>query len=528
MSDSSSSKLSSEYALSFESRPLKFDRMGNFLSRYWHEVFSKNKLLGQREFYSIADKQRSQWDACINSEFIKILQDSKPAAEPVVALMRLYCMANSLSTPLTDVAEINVWRAYRMYMGEAVNSNTSTNQLEAAIAAVALTLDGKQVHLVYADNISLSLAREQFSSFFNLLNIDTGRVDADTSASGRQRQYQFKICFCLAQELVFDYLRDRLQIGTMTQGLRLQAEVLYREVPRIQGLTLCGLTVALIADMDKVLMDAARAPLEITGAIENNENEKITLARLGYPGFFRRYEQLSGYGYLSEFKSELWEIYGLVLLVMQKQTALSTNTLNNIYYYQHEEDKWAALLKKVLQYHDAGKTVYLSVEIQSTLEKIQSILKQAEISYSINRANAVEQSASSSAATAVYLQLSDNIQPIPHDGILIFVEYTRARRRTRMMSHFISSTNSTERLLFISPNDKGLSIIIAESLRLQMLVRILKTALNTDTQIGNALRHQLTSIADKVGEQMQTKIRRRLLQQEIQKGKKLSFAGRGE
>ncbi|VAX06786.1 hypothetical protein MNBD_GAMMA25-1437 [hydrothermal vent metagenome] len=524
-----SSETSSGYVVNFEPRPLKFDRIGNFLSRHWHETFLVDKQIGQREFYSMADKSHSQWDGLTNSELIKKLQNSKPTIDPVVSFMFLQYMASRLFKSDTDIVDINLWRAYQMYLGRAVNIDAPINLLESGIAAAALVLDGKQVHLVYSDKTALLIARKQLNPFFNALKIESGSVDSETLANERHRQYQYKICFCLAQELVFDYLRDRLKIGSMTQGLRLQVEVLYHETPRIQTLALGGLQFALIADMDKVLMDAARAPLEITEAIDNNEDEKITLARLSYPGFFRRYEQLSGYGYLSEFKSELWETYRLGLMARQRQAAAKMKPLKDkVYYYQHEEDKWAALIEKVQRYLADGQSVYLSVELQASVEKIQLILEQAKITFSINNADNLNQQAVSISAAQVYLQFSDNILHARHDGILIFIEYTRARRRSRMIKDFIAATSSKQALLFVSPNDKGLSNIISNSPGLQMLIRILKAGLNSNTQIGNFLLHQLISIADKVGERMQAKTRRSLLQQEIQKGKMLSFAGRGE
>jgi len=513
--------LPAEHAQQFENRPPSLDFVDAFFSRQWRRFFAGRKTAGQSAFRRELKNMQHEWKSASYRDLKTALNEIDIAERPVQLFMILRRIANECFEHTVDV---DLWRAYMMYSGHAINSYKDMG-LEFGFAAVGLALSGRPVHLVYADSESLARARKQLQAFFQALDLVTGCIDDETPQAQRRSEYQADICFCLARELVFDYLRDRLRLGDMSQPLRLQAEALYREKPRARMLALRGLHRALIADIDKLLVDAARAPLEISApGSQQEQTENRPLARLSYPGFFRRYGQLGGYGSLSGLESELWAVYRLGVVKIQEKQELSPAKQCDYRFYKNDNHKWQAILSEVQRCYAAKSPVFLSVETQTAAEQIQSVLKQAGLPCLINKQDRVSQPPEH---TAVILFQDDmTIQPAGK-GSLILAEYHSSRRSQRMWVNASGRASGLTTLAFITPNDKLLATIVAGSLRLRLIAGLLPYGPG-NSRVGNYLLCRFVSLVDKTGEHMQAKARRSLLRQEIQKGKMLSFAGRGE
>ncbi len=516
--------LPAEHAQQFENRPPSLDFIDVFFSRQWRRFFSGRKILGQGAFFRELENTCREWESASDDDLKTALNEIDIAERPVQLFMILQRIANEC---FEHMADVDVWRAYMMYAGHAINSHTAMG-LEFGLAAAGLALSGRPVHLVYADSESLAQAKKQLKPFFQALGLVAGHVDEDTPQAQRRSEYQGDICFCLARELVFDYLRDRLRLGDMNQPLRLQAEALYREKPRAQMLALRGLHVALIANIDKVLVEAARAPLEISAAGQQEQTENRTLARLSYPGFFRRYALLGGYGCLSGLESELWAIYRLGVVKKQNKQEPAAAGRCDFRFYTNDEDKWQAILSEVQRCYAEKRPVFLSVETQAAAEQIQSRLKQADLPCVINLRDRTSQQDRPSVPAPVILFQDDIDIFIPEKGSLIFAEYHSYRRRQRMGENSRIRAHAFISRAFISLDDELLVAVITNSLHLRLVAGLLRRFFSADSHPGNYLLQRLVSLVDQTGERMQAKARYSLLRQEIRKGKMLSFAGRGE
>jgi len=512
--------LPAEHAQQFENRPPSPDFVDAFFSRQWQRLFSHRKILGQSAFWEELENIRHEWETASCDDLKTALKEIDIAKQPVRLFLLLQRLANERFDHITGV---DVWRAYMIYTGHALSGHTDRGR-ELGFAAAALALSGRPVHLVFADSESLELGRKQLEAFFNALDLVTAHVDKDIPQAQRRSKYQADICFCLARELVFDYLRDRLRLGDMDQPLRLQAEALYRERPRAQRLALRGLHVALIADIDKLLVDAARAPLEISGAGEQEQTESRTLARLSYPGFFRRYGQLGGYGCLSGLESELWAVYRLGIVSSEKKQKAPAEAGCDFRFYTNEKDKWRTILSEVTHCYAAKTPVFLSLETQTAAEQLQSMLKQARLPCVIKDGTSEQNSVSA----PIVLLVGDMHVSIPAKSCLIFAEYHSARRRQRMRVNVSDRALGVITLAFITLDDKLLTAIIAGSPRLRFVAGLLRHVHNPGSRTGSYLLCRLMFLAEQTEERMQAKARYSLLRQEIRKGKMLSFAGRGE
>src|SRR5262249_12738983 len=82
------------------------------------------------------------------------------------------------------------------------------------------------------------------------------------------------VTYCTNKELVFDYLRDRLALGSRRARARLLVDGIFTS--RLAGchlpLLLRGLHFAIVDEADSVLIDEARVPLILAGTQGGAEN----------------------------------------------------------------------------------------------------------------------------------------------------------------------------------------------------------------------------------------------------------------
>src|SRR5262249_18896032 len=95
----------------------------------------------------------------------------------------------------------------------------------------------------------------------------------DMKPDQRRVQYAKDIVYVSNKELVFDYLKDRIATGSVTQS-QLKLRKLYE--PRESApLLLRGLHVAIVDEADSVLIDEARTPLIISETEDAEKDRQV-------------------------------------------------------------------------------------------------------------------------------------------------------------------------------------------------------------------------------------------------------------
>ena len=84
----------------------------------------------------------------------------------------------------------------------------------ALLPAVAAALAGRPVHVVTVNDYLARRDAEQFDAVYSALGLKVGLVVHELEARQRQEAYGCDVTYCTNKELVFDYLRDRLALGT--------------------------------------------------------------------------------------------------------------------------------------------------------------------------------------------------------------------------------------------------------------------------------------------------------------------------
>src|SRR5215510_9792095 len=147
--------------------------------------------------------------------------------------------------------------------------------LTALLPAVAAGLMGRPVHIVTVNDYLARRDSEQLRPVYDALGLTTGLVEHGQQHQQRQQAYSCDVVYCANKELVFDYLRDRLALGTCRARARLLIEDVFRTSGpvRSQHLLLRGLQFAIVDEADSVLVDEARTPLILSGVQQQTESD---------------------------------------------------------------------------------------------------------------------------------------------------------------------------------------------------------------------------------------------------------------
>lgn len=156
--------------------------------------------------------------------------------------------------------------------------------LAAALAAATAALARIPVHVVTANEYLARRDADALGPVFAALGLQLGVVTHELGTDARRRAYRCDITYCTAKELVFDYLRDRLSRRGVEGELQggLQGE-LRRRAHRLAtgeaaGTLLRGLCMAIVDEVDSVLIDEASVPFILSRA-EDDRGKREHYAR---------------------------------------------------------------------------------------------------------------------------------------------------------------------------------------------------------------------------------------------------------
>ena len=161
---------------------------------------------------------------------------------------------------------VQVAAGIAMYRGGAVEMDTGEGKtLATMIAATLHALAGRAVHVVSANDYLAERDGTDLGLVYERLGLTVGIIKPDLQPEARRSTYRRDIVYVSSKEVAFDYLRDRLA-GLGAPGNRdiliktwraLRAETTRQPVLR-------GLDVALVDEIDSVLIDDAGTPLLIS------------------------------------------------------------------------------------------------------------------------------------------------------------------------------------------------------------------------------------------------------------------------
>jgi preprotein translocase subunit SecA len=157
---------------------------------------------------------------------------------------------------------------------------TLTATLPACTAAIA----GLPAHIISVNDYLTARDAETMGPVYKALGLTVGAVVNGMEPTARRAAYGADVTFCTNKELTFDYLRDRIALGSQVNRIQLSIERLAGGRGRSSQLVLRGLFFAIVDEADSVLVDEARTPLIIAARSDQGPEREMYETALAVAG----------------------------------------------------------------------------------------------------------------------------------------------------------------------------------------------------------------------------------------------------
>jgi len=133
--------------------------------------------------------------------------------------------------------------------------------LTIVLAAYLNALNKKGVHIVTVNDYLAKRDCENMGKIYRFLGLSCGYINNDQTDDERKKNYNCDITYATNAELGFDYLRDNMKFSQETIVQR-------------------GHNFAIVDEVDSCLIDEARTPLVISGAVEDKSSQYLAIDKL--------------------------------------------------------------------------------------------------------------------------------------------------------------------------------------------------------------------------------------------------------
>lgn len=154
-----------------------------------------------------------------------------------------------------------------MHFGSiAVMQTGEGKTLTATVPLYLAALTGRGAHLATANDYLAARDANLMQPAYELLGLNVGVVQSNSSRPERQRAYSADITYSTAKELGFDFLRDRLLLRNQedAQSHRIRQLVTGGDAANSSSPVQRGANFMLVDEADSILIDEARTPLIVS------------------------------------------------------------------------------------------------------------------------------------------------------------------------------------------------------------------------------------------------------------------------
>ena len=134
--------------------------------------------------------------------------------------------------------------------------------LTATLPTFLRALPGKGCHVVTVNDYLAQRDRDQMGPVYEMLGLSVGCVVSASEPDERRRAYWKDITYATSREIGFDFLRDRLKVGSKLDEIQ-RPNLFQEEQMANDGPVQRGHHFALVDEADSVLIDDAVTPLII-------------------------------------------------------------------------------------------------------------------------------------------------------------------------------------------------------------------------------------------------------------------------
>lgn len=171
--------------------------------------------------------------------------------------------------------DVQLIGAMALHEGRIAEMRTGEGKTLVATLAVYLNaLEGKGVHVVTVNDYLAKRDAKWMEPLYNFLGLTVGVVYGGQNQEEKKQAYQADITYGTNNEFGFDYLRDNMAFN-------------------LEGKSQRGLNFAIVDEVDSILIDEARTPLVISGAVQDSSQtykqmnaliKKLSKAEVGEDG----------------------------------------------------------------------------------------------------------------------------------------------------------------------------------------------------------------------------------------------------
>jgi preprotein translocase subunit SecA len=152
--------------------------------------------------------------------------------------------------------DVQLHGALAMLSGHVVQMATGEGKtLVGALAAVGYVVQGRQVHMLSVNDYLARRDAEWMGPLYRMLGVSVGWIGQNSTPHQRREAYAADVTYVAVSEAGFDVLRDRLCTDPA-------------------DLIVPSPAVALVDEADSVLIDEARVPLVLAGAVAEDETDQ--------------------------------------------------------------------------------------------------------------------------------------------------------------------------------------------------------------------------------------------------------------
>jgi preprotein translocase subunit SecA len=145
--------------------------------------------------------------------------------------------------------------------------------LTAAMAGSIWGWGGKPVHIITVNDYLVQRDAEHMGPIYELLGLKVGYVTHETTPQERLDNYRRGVVYVTSKELVADFLRDQIALGTLRTSTQ---TVVGMMAGGVSGrLTVPGLFRVIVDEADSLLIDEAVTPLIISNSPDDEANATL-------------------------------------------------------------------------------------------------------------------------------------------------------------------------------------------------------------------------------------------------------------
>ena len=158
---------------------------------------------------------------------------------------------------------------YGDYVVEMATGEGKT--LTAAVAMIMRGWTGVPCHLITVNDYLAARDAKWMSPLYEFCGVTAGAVTGEMDPEERRAGHHCDVTYTTSKEIVADFLRDRLWLGSMQKANRRQvAWLLGKGAELLQGTVMRGIHSAIVDEADSILVDEAVTPLIISTASPND------------------------------------------------------------------------------------------------------------------------------------------------------------------------------------------------------------------------------------------------------------------